>query len=264
MNINANISYFNELLAAHEVQLRQYKDELQSLPEGSLRVRPGRKENEVYYMHAAKGKVTGISGNAELKEALARKKFLQKAINLIEGNIKCLKQLTGTYRNIDEESIISSLPEYFGKLINESFVRWQNEKISWMTDEYDQSTFNLWEKSHVTARGLHVRSKSEVIVAERLDYYRIPYRYEQVIYIDRYRFAPDFTILTKKGLMYWEHCGLMDDPEYARKQSWKNFMYAKAGIVPWRNYITTYDDEAGNFNSKIIESEIINKILPYC
>lgn len=183
MNINANISYFNELLAAHEVQLRQYEDELQSLPEGSLRVRPGRKENE---------------------------------------------------------------------------------KISWMTDEYDQSTFNLWEKSHVTAKGLHVRSKSEVIVAERLDYYRIPYRYEQVIYIDRYRFAPDFTILTKKGLMYWEHCGLMDDPDYARKQSWKNFMYVKAGIVPWRNYITTYDDEAGNFNSKIIESEIINKILPYC
>jgi len=264
MHFNAKSSYFSELLAAHEFQLRQYEEELKKMPEGSLRIRPGRKKDEFYYMHHAKGRLTGISSNTELKEALARKKFLQKSVKLLENNIDCLKKFLDSYTDIDEDKIIDMLPEYYGSLINEPYLRWKNEKTSWMSQKYVQSTYNPWEKSHVTAKGLHVRSKSEVIIAERLDHYGIPYRYEEMLYIEKYRFAPDFTILTRKGRLYWEHCGRMDDPGYVGRQNWKASMYAKIGIVPWKNFIVTYDDEDGNFDSRIIESEIINKILPYC
>ena len=36
-------------------------------------------------------------------------------------------------------------------------------------------------------------------------------------------------------------------------------MYESVGVVPWKNLIVTYDDEDGNINVGIIESEIKNK-----
>ena len=38
-------------------------------------------------------------------------------------------------------------------------------------------------------------------------------------------------------------------------------MYAKVGIMPWKNWIIAYAEEERNFNTKIAEGEIINKLL---
>ena len=38
-------------------------------------------------------------------------------------------------------------------------------------------------------------------------------------------------------------------------------MYERAGIVPWKNLIVTYDDEYGGIDTRIIEAEIRNKLL---
>ncbi|MCQ4635662.1 hypothetical protein NE619_02885 [Anaerovorax odorimutans] len=46
-----------------------------------------------------------------------------------------------------------------------------------------------------------------------------------------------------------------------KRHKWKLAMYEKAGIVPWKNLIVTYDDENGNLDARIIEAEIINKLL---
>ncbi|MCI8609744.1 MAG: hypothetical protein HFE73_08885 [Firmicutes bacterium] len=45
------------------------------------------------------------------------------------------------------------------------------------------------------------------------------------------------------------------------RHKWKLSMYEKAGIVPWKNLIITYNDSQGNINMKIVESEIVNKLL---
>ena len=118
------------------------------------------------------------------------------------------------------------------------------------------------EKKHTTSRGLKVRSKSEVLIAEMLYIFNIQFRYEQVIRINGIVLVPDFTIRLPNGkIFYWEHCGLMSSREYREHQKWKMEMYEKAGIVPWKNLIVTYDDEDGNINVGIIESEIKNKLI---
>lgn len=38
-------------------------------------------------------------------------------------------------------------------------------------------------------------------------------------------------------------------------------MYERAGIVPWKNLIVTYDDETGNLDLRMIEAEIRNRLL---
>jgi len=106
-----------------------------------------------------------------------------------------------------------------------------------------------------------VRSKSEVLIADKAVLYGLPFRYEEVIYIENYRFAPDFVFLVEGELKYWEHCGRVDDPKYMRCHKWKLDMYEKSGIVPWKNLILTYDDENGGIDSRIIDAEFQNKLL---
>ncbi len=78
------------------------------------------------------------------------------------------------------------------------------------------------------------------------------------------KFLPEYARLIDEKEAGWEHCGKVNDQGYMRKHNWKLDMYESIGIVPWKNLIVTYDDEDGNLDARVIESEIINKILPYC
>ena len=94
----------------------------------------------------------------------------------------------------------------------------------------------------------------------------LPERYQGIPtewFIDGYKFAPDFTIMRKRDgkLFYWEYCGLPHDEEYMRRHKWKLSMYEKAGIVPWDNLIVTYGDRKANVDMRIVESEIMNKLI---
>lgn len=106
-----------------------------------------------------------------------------------------------------------------------------------------------------------MRSKSELIIAEKLDSYGIPYRYDAVLHYRGYSLSPDFTFMTTNGLVYWEHCGLMGNIKYRNHNKWKLSMYEQMGIVPWNNLIITYDTEDGGLSSSIIDAEIHNRLL---
>ena len=51
------------------------------------------------------------------------------------------------------------------------------------------------------------------------------------------------------------------DEKYMVRHKWKMEQYASVGIVPWDNLIVTYNDIYGNLDMRIIESEIVNKLL---
>jgi len=124
---------------------------------------------------------------------------------------------------------------------------------------------------HRTKRGDLVRSKSEVIIANELlaqGYDR--YVYEQALTLSpgvvRY---PDFTIEDDDTgeLFYWEHLGLLSNPEYKARWERKLVTYREAGIVPHKEgggengtLIITSDDERGGINSQKI-ARIIEDVL---
>jgi len=88
---------------------------------------------------------------------------------------------------------------------------------------------------HVTASGVVVKSKNEVIVATVLDEVA-PGRwgYETPLKgADGRTLHPDFTIQRTDGSsVLWEHLGLMDDLDYARKWGLKKDWYAANGFLP--------------------------------
>jgi ABC-type phosphate/phosphonate transport system ATPase subunit len=107
-------------------------------------------------------------------------------------------------------------------------------------------------KNLVTLTGVHVRSKSEIIVANTLTYLGLSYEYEKPLG----NFLPDFTIQYCGQTFYWEHLGLLSQPEY--QQSWqeKERWYHDNGI----DVITSQDDNGG-IDSQKIEAMIRQRIL---
>lgn len=108
---------------------------------------------------------------------------------------------------------------------------------------------------HRTVRGELVRSKSEVIIANALYYNGLDYEYEPELVIENKVKRPDFKVEDyDTGIVwYWEHCGMMTDPQYRKRWEDKKKFYEKNGIVEGKNLIVTYDDENGGLDSDLIQ-----------
>jgi exodeoxyribonuclease V alpha subunit len=112
---------------------------------------------------------------------------------------------------------------------------------------------------HVTARGELVRSKSEVIIANRLDDHGLTYEYEKELLPPggdaRDMRLPDFTISRHGKTYYWEHCGMIADPVYAQK--WREVRlpwYKRHGFE--ERLTVTEDGPDGSIDTTAIDAKI--------
>ncbi len=124
---------------------------------------------------------------------------------------------------------------------------------------------------HRTKRGDLVRSKSEVIIANELLAQGIDrYEYEEALPLPdgRTRY-PDFTIMDDDtgARYYWEHLGLLHNPDYETRWKRKLQEYRDASIIPHDEgggvagtLIVTRDDERGGIDAKAI-AELIREVL---
>ncbi len=100
-----------------------------------------------------------------------------------------------------------------------------------------------------------VRSKSEALIHMYLFKNRIPFRYECELHLGNQIVYPDFTIRHPKTgkLYYWEHFGLMDDRNYAKKTCKKLYDYSTHGIIPMIQLITTYETKENPLTVETVE-----------
>jgi ATP-dependent DNA helicase RecQ len=81
-------------------------------------------------------------------------------------------------------------------------------------------------RHYETLSGDIVRSKSEVIIANILHQSGIAFKYEKLLIAPNDAWmSPDFTIDWGEKTFYWEHVGLLDDPEYAAAWVRKKALY---------------------------------------
>lgn len=123
---------------------------------------------------------------------------------------------------------------------------------------------------HRTARGEMVRSKSEVIIADRLSTLKVDYMYEQPLSINGVTKYPDFTIddIESGNTFYWEHCGMLHIPSYRRRWEAKLNWYKDNGIILHKEgdgdngtLIVTSESSRGGISSQDIEKVIRTVIL---
>lgn len=122
---------------------------------------------------------------------------------------------------------------------------------------------------HRTSRGEMVRSKSEVIIADRLASLGVEYIYERDLSIEGVTKYPDFTIedMESGNVFYWEHCGMLHVSGYRRRWEEKLAWYKANGISPYEEgggengtLIITRESAQGGISSQEIE-QIIRKVI---
>jgi energy-coupling factor transporter ATP-binding protein EcfA2 len=117
---------------------------------------------------------------------------------------------------------------------------------------------------HHTRKGIHVRSKSEVIIADLLYSKGIDFVYERELVLGGSKRLPDFTIedADTGETYYWEHLGMLNNASYRRKWEAKRAWYASQGILqrgtgagedPEGTLIVTVDGMNGSISSADIE-----------
>lgn len=108
-----------------------------------------------------------------------------------------------------------------------------------------------------------MRSKSEKILADRFDDYKIPYKYEYPLVLSGRKVYPDFTFFHPTGnqQIYWEHFGIMDDPSYCDSTLRKIELYNHNGIYIGGNLIVTFETAGYNLNDRLVEGYIRRYLL---
>lgn len=199
---------------------------------------------------------------------LADREYSRIALQILQYDLKMLETVLQRLRPYTPENIRVSMRQAYRSLPDDCFrmIRQPKEALSrqfaWARAPFNQSTYKPEEKIHTTSRGLHTRTRAELLIAEMLYRFNIPFRYEQVLPIGKYDFAPDFTFLDKDGNeFYLEYCGMMEDIFYRERQIWKRGVYESAGITEWENMIYIYD-LGESVDMRKVEAVIRGVILP--
>ena len=135
---------------------------------------------------------------------------------------------------------------------------------SWLSNNSILGSRKTLDGQHRTINGEFVKSKSEVIIADRLTFYGVPYVYEASAMLDDWMSIryPDFKVLNKRTRKeyYWEHFGRMGESRYAADNQIKIEQYAKNDILVGKNLILSFECNDRPLSTEYVDS-IIREIL---
>lgn len=137
-------------------------------------------------------------------------------------------------------------------------VKMDNPNVKKLLDAIGEETMSA--KELMEKLGLSHRPTFRNNYLNALHYNKLDYEYEPEIVLEGKVKRPDFKVEDyDTGIVwYWEHCGMMSDPNYKKRWEDKKKFYEKNGIVEGKNLIVTYDDEKGGLDSDLIQ-RIIEK-----
>lgn len=238
------------------------KKTLPKYPKGKLRASVSGKSVQ-YYHRTEKNEASLRLGKyirkreKQFAEQLAQKEYETRLLRVVErelGRIRKyekevdLQEVEGLYKNYNPLKKPLIIPRCIS---NEEYIE------QWASEEYTPKAF--WEESnYVTSRGEKMRSKSEMLIAERLNYHGIAYKYEKPLVLSGTTLHPDFTILHPKTLeeVYLEHLGMLDLEEYAFNAVRRLNTYQENGIVMGDRLFITYESAAMPLNFRVLDEMI--------
>ena len=231
---------------------------LKDAPEGTLRLSKSQGCTQFYYRQ--KGQSHNGSyiprKDIELVRSLAQKAYDEKLLDYAEKTLKNINRLLETYADEKLEEIYFDEHPARQKLIDPIEPTYEQRVAEWSGKPYEGKGFAEGTPVILTNSGIRVRSKSEKILADYFDSVGIAYKYECPLNLKGYGTVyPDFTFLPRGAdrEIYWEHEGMMDNPDYSRSAIQKIETYAKNGIVCGENLILTFETSASTINMGLVK-----------
>ena len=222
------------------------KKRLISAPEGSLRISPCNGTDQYFFRKQPSDRTGSYipAKNQVLAKRLAQKGYDEKLLRIIQKEQKAIASFLKVCPDYGPEDLYLHLSESRQKLIIPAEEPDELFRRRWETQEYEKKSFQDDAPVLLTSKGERVRSKSEIIIANLIAQQDIPYRYEYPIRLKGLGTVhPDFTLLHvhQRKEFYWEHFGMMDNPEYAENAIRKIAAYYRSGLYPGDRLIMTFE-----------------------
>ena len=240
--------------------IKESERRLKTAPPGSVYTMKHGKGYAFYVREKPSDRKGTYLHSAEHKTAVAliQKKYDRQVVAEAQKQIKTITRFLDSYEPDVLKNIYSATSDIRKANIHPVDIPNEEYAAQWQAYEFERKGFAEDMPEHFTNRGERVRSKSEVLIANTLDQAGIPYRYECPIVLNGITFHPDFTVLriSDRKVYYWEHLGMMDDPEYCCDNLQKIRIYERNGIIPGINMIYTMETSQIPLNVAVINRMI--------
>ena len=261
------------ILLSRKSELLQHKNEaearlkkLKYKGEPKYRVHVDSAKNQYYLMmpDERSGRKYLAADKKAVAHQIASYDYLKTIIRQADSELKQIDKLIKTCENSSPEDYYESLSKGRQRLI--SPVKLTDEQFveAWLSKPYTGGTFAEGDAEYYTARNERVRSKSEILIANALSKNNVPYKYECPIVLKGLgKIFPDFTALNvkRRKVYYWEHLGMMDDEDYARKSVVKINAYERNGFTQGTSLLITMETGKTPLDVKLVDNMIRRFLL---
>ena len=237
--------------------INSLEERLKSFPEGILKVKSIKSGSYYYYRNGDTIRYLGKDDTGFIKQ-LVQKNYVAHAAKVAKQEAHLLQNVISKYPDPAVEDLYDNLPEARRKFATPIFFTDEECAKNWLSIPFTPKPFSKDAPEYYTARGERVRSKSEVIIADRLFAKGIPYKYECPLMTRNGIIHPDYTILrlSDRKILYHEHCGKMGDPGYVSDMLDRVDLYAHENIYVGNRLFLTFESENHPFDLSYLDDFI--------
>ena len=228
---------------------------LKSLPAGRLNIKHQNDKPYYYYVKANSKERFLTKADAVLIRQLLQKRYLKEVLKIAKNELAALSKMLSLYPEDLPEELYEKLPEELRMGVEPVMLGNEQDAREWMAEPFVGKPFKDDAPVYKTIKGERVRSKSEVMIADRMYARGVPYKYECPIMIEGQVIHPDFSMkrMSDNKIIYHEHCGMMDDPEYFKDLVERISLYNQAGILQGNRLTFTFETSDKPLDIRIID-----------
>ena len=255
INISHDLSIRYELLS-QSIGIIEKKIEL--LPAGRVNTKHISNNNYYYLAGLGSGEIYLGPQDSALISDLVQKDYLKRVLKQIKRELSAIEKMQKLYPETIAEDVFDTLSDARKQYARPINVCDDAYAEKWMAVPYKRKPFKKDAPEFYTLKGERVRSKSEVIIADRLRAQGIPYRYECPLKVGNRIIHPDFTILrmSDRKILYHEHCGKMNDPQYTEDLIIRAKDYNRTGIILGDKLFFTFESETTPLDMTMLDNII--------
>ena len=231
------------------------ESQLKNAPAGSL----VRHHSKYYRATRESGKQCFIPlQGSVVVNRLKTKRYIKEGLPLLRERIKACSLFLKHDIFYDPKKMEHKLPSQYQSLADTDIFLENDINIDkWKNNHYKRNPMEI-PVPHYTANGCMVRFKSEAMIGTALEHADLLYICEPELMLGHHRVYPDFAVFlpTIRRIVYWEHLGIIDDPQYIMRNMQKLDEYARNGIYLGINLIITWETRGTPLTSKDINDKI--------
>ena len=257
MNMDRYIDTLKNRLEALDNLISAIEQRLPSMHEGKLRIQHYHNSFSYYFIEKDRNDNGTLIGSEDINlvRELAQRSYYQKVLRSAKEERKLISQFLKRCPQPSVEEVFDKLPPNRKLLINPVRLPDKEYMRCWQEKPYIPKGFKEGTAYYETQNGERVRSKSEQIIADRLRAANIPYKYECPLKLNFGIVHPDFTILrmSDRKEIYYEHLGMMDDPDYANDNIQKITYYQLSGYTQGDRLFTTMETRQHPLDVRVLD-----------